>query len=78
MVETASFEQLAALIQEEPRAFEVFRSELKKVVEDIGLAAPSARPEAARTAAAQLGREQVHEVSRKLAEARGKLGWEIR
>lgn len=78
MVENASVEQIAELIEREPEAFEAFRFELNAVVESIHAAeGHSERAAQARDAVNKLTREQVHAVDRKVREARAALKWDI-
>lgn len=78
ILETASIEQLAELIEREPAAFEAFRYELRIASESLSMIdEPRARAEEGLKTAQKLAREQVHEVDRKLREAKRGLKWDV-
>ncbi|MBA3405002.1 MAG: hypothetical protein H0U13_10015 [Gemmatimonadaceae bacterium] len=78
VLESASMEQLAELIERESASFDALRFELKVAAESLsGIEDPVARAEEGRKAEQRLAREQVHEVERKMREAKRALKWEI-
>jgi len=78
MVETASIEQLARLIERESSAFEALRLELRTTVDSLSaISDPGAFSAEAKTASTRLAREQVHEVERKLLEAQRSLKYSL-
>ncbi len=78
VLETATVEQLAELIERESASFEALRFELKVAAESLStIDDPAARADEARKAEQKLAREQVYEVERKMREAKRALKWEI-
>lgn len=78
MVETASFRQIAELLQTIPAAFEAFRFELKAAAEALAsIDDVKARDAEAKKISERLARDQVNEVERKMLEANRKLKWNI-
>lgn len=78
MVEGASVEQIADLIEKEPIAFEAFRFELRALVATVReIDDPAERAVRIRAGVEKLANEQVHAVDCKVREARLSLKWDV-
>jgi hypothetical protein len=78
LLEAASVEKLAELIERETASFEALRFELRVASESLAcIDDPAARADEARRTEQKLARDQIHEVERKMREAKRALNWEV-
>ena len=78
MVQGASTEQLAELIEREREAFDAFRYELRTAADNLAaIDDPAERAAEARRVERTLAKEHVQAVDRKLREATRSLKWDI-